>query len=324
MAGFTNVMRAALLISLSYLACSCCQRCPRERQPIGQRFVHKYGMELSREEWEARGKQGEVISTLRDGSTICEHFDHGQLQGERSATFPHSEVAAEVQQFERGQLVSSQENYHSGAPKERTSLLANGTLIETWYESGVPRTRERLVNGLLMEGAYFQTDHTREGGIEAGHGTRFIRNILGELEAEESYFEGACVLRKNLYPNGEPKEILHFCKGEKEGECAFYLPGGVPERVEEWSHGKLHGSVITFENGRPVMVMPYVNGLRHGLEKHYAPSGELAAEINWCEDHRHGPSHYYAGRNATTEWYYEGEAVHYKTYERLEEGIGVE
>jgi len=56
---------------------------------VSQRYIHKYGYDVSKEEWESTGYPGQVVTTLRNGVTLTSSYENGVLHGPTTYTFPH-------------------------------------------------------------------------------------------------------------------------------------------------------------------------------------------------------------------------------------------
>ena len=65
-----------------------CENDANKKQVISQRYVHKYGYDVSRDEWKSELYPGQVLTTLRDGKTITETYEDGQLHGPKNGNLP--------------------------------------------------------------------------------------------------------------------------------------------------------------------------------------------------------------------------------------------
>src|SRR3989304_2858734 len=59
---------------------------------VSQRYVHKYGYAVSRDEFEAKQYPGQVITLLRNGVTVSSTYENGVLHGPTTHTFPNSQT----------------------------------------------------------------------------------------------------------------------------------------------------------------------------------------------------------------------------------------
>ena len=68
-------MKNLILLALAALALgSGCNRQTQEDDVVAERYVHKYGYAIAKEEWEAKNYPGQVITHMRDGTVSYRHL----------------------------------------------------------------------------------------------------------------------------------------------------------------------------------------------------------------------------------------------------------
>lgn len=305
-------------IAIGFIAATCfvttaCNRTPRNVgcDVVEETYVHKYGVPVPQQDWQARGEHGQVISTLKDGVIVTKQFNGGILDGDTTYTFPHSNLIEKIQTYSKGTLTKETLYYHSGVPMQETLIQANGSKnVKIWYENGSPKNIEDYdTAGLLTQGQYYDGRNQLEARIDNGEGIRHMRDAYGQLLSKDTIQGGVLTTGTTYHPNGSPKEITPYVKGVVEGERRTYLPAGEPNTVEQWVGGKQHGATVQYQNGEKVSEATYVNGSKTGLERHYRDGSEVIGEISWKSDQKHGPSTSYAGENPQTEWFLQGKPV---------------
>lgn len=319
-----NFLEGLIFCGLAILATSCsheevvydCGIC--ESEVVAQSFVHKYGMEVPGEVWSDRGKNGKVVSTLRTGVVVTANYDDGYLEGETTYTFPHSGALEKSEIYAAGQLVKEREMYPSGHPKKEVEYNSeNGKIITLWYDNGTPHFREEYDDDKLMQGDYYTLNSQVESKVDEGNGIRINRDEFGQMISKDKIEQGLLAMRTVYYPNGTSKEIIPYYMGKIHGQRKTFLPGGEPKTLEGWTENKQEGITIVFHNGEKMAQVPYFNGLKNGVEERYKDERYIVEEINWKNGRKHGPSTVYVGDSSHITWYYEGQEVSKRQYERL-------
>lgn len=284
---------------------------------VDEKYVHKYGLEVAQNDWSARGKSGQVISTLDNGVIVTKHYDFGVLEGDTIYTFPHSDTIEKIETYKNGELVKTVINDDSGIPKEETDHSADGNKYVTlWYNDGTPQCRESYQEGLLFQGEYYNEANKIESRIDNGHGNRIVRNQYGDLVATDNYENGVIMNRTTYHKNGAPQAITPYVNNVVEGFRKIFLQAGEPEAVEQWVGGVQEGTTVAFKNGEKYAEVPYKNGRKNGIEKRYRDGSTLIEEITWRDNQRHGPSDTYVNNKVTkTEWFYNGQKVSKSTWD---------
>lgn len=298
---------------------SSCQKNDKDSEVVSQRFIHKYGFEVSQKEWEARNKNGEVIVTLSNGITQTSTYKSGVLHGAQNLSFPHSKIIQERCEYEEGTLVKKVSFEPTGLPIQEYSYDIEGKRILTlWDKNGVPLSMEEYENELLWSARYYNSQNEIEGTIVNGHGTRIKRNREGVLLSKEIVDNGKIVERKTFHPNGEIQSQSAFVDYQLHGRQETFSPSGKIITAANWVHGKIDGTMTCYRNNQIVNEIPYVDGKRHGIEKEYDLKGALVKEIHWDSDKKHGTARSYFDDYTDIQWYWKGVAVDLKKFQEQE------
>lgn len=304
--------------------CSCivftaCQSNNSLEQIVSQTYVHKYGFETSEEDWEAREKDGQVVTMLKNGVKITRTFENGQLHGPTTQTFPHSSTVEKTLVYDQGTLLKESLNDAAGMPlREEVYEFDNRLLITLWDDKGVPLSIEEYDGEILFEGKYYTPDHELEATVESGFGERVKRDRSGVLISRDEMQDGIMACRTTYHPNGGVHTISHYHDYQLHGSQLKYTASGKPLMELHWNHGMLEGEKIIFRNGSKVAVIPYQNGQKHGTEYHYDDLGNLTAEIEWHNDKKHGVTHLFSEESTDSEWFFKGQSVSADKFKILE------
>lgn len=305
-------------IALVAITTSCNRNCCRN-ELVKETYIHKYGVPVSKAEWNNCGKEGQVVKALKDGITVTENYENGALNGKTTYSFSHSSTVQKVELFEQGTLIAATENYPSGVPMSEECFNADGTLskVTTWYEDGSPAALETYENNLLVYGEYRNNLNVLESRIQDGQGVRMIRTNDGVLAIKDIIQNGQMIERVTYFATGEPSSMTTYENELMHGVRMTFLTGGLPNTVEQWEHGKQEGLMITYQNGEKIAEIPYHQNKKHGIEKRFRDGLDIVEEITWINDLRHGPSKICIEGAEKTDWYHEGELVSRVTFERL-------
>ena len=310
--------RAAFFLLGSALFTSCATNGPLD-QVVSQTFVHKYGFETSEEEWDARDREGQVVTTLKNGVKISKSYENGKLHGLTTHTFPHSSTIEKCLVYHQGALLKESVNDPAGIPiREEAHGFDNHTLITLWDERGVPLSVEDYEGDILMEGKYYTPEHELEAAVERGSGARTKRDRTGLLISRDEIENGALVSRTTYHPNGAIQMISHYADFQLHGTQLKYTASGKPLMETNWDQGVLHGLKIIYRNGNKVATIPYVKGKKEGTEFHYDDLGSLIAEIDWKEDQKHGATRLHSEETTDTEWFFKGQSVNAEKFKTLQ------
>lgn len=274
-----------------------------------QSYTHKFGAVVSKEEWDSRGKTGQIISTQANGITITQNIYKGVQQGETTYTFPKSSIIQKVEIYEDGQLKSTIFNYPSGIHSQKIEPVTP-TLIQitTWFEKGSPRSIEEVEGSLVANGIYYTPLNEEESRVVQGYGIRTNRDSKGVFLSKDTIQNGLIVLRTTYHPNGEPFSLTTFNNGIVHGTHKIYDTGGQPKEIQEWVNGKQHGTTTVFENGERTAEIPYSRGVKHGTERQFQGQTVLQ-EISWLNGLKHGASKQYSPEDTQVQWYLLGQPV---------------
>lgn len=309
------------LIGVTACICtSCAQQDGSQEIVVETTFVHTYGVEVPPQDWNERGKNGQVISTLSNGVQVSNSYSGGILEGETSYTFPYRTNIQKIDTYANNAVTRSVEFYPSGAPRQETTYLADGQRqVRSWYENGAPQNIETYdSNGLLTKGESFDLQHHRESWVDGNEGMRVVRDEYGQLVSRDTIQNGVMTYRTTYHANGAPKSISPYSNsGMVHGVLKTYLPDGEPDTVEEWVDGKQQGITIVFRNGEKYAEISYVNGVKNGLERHFLDGDLVVEEITWKDNLKHGPAMSYVGETMVSEWFYQGKPVTKGNYEIL-------
>lgn len=310
--------------ALALVTCGCKNKQPDD-QVISQRHIHKYGYVVTADEWNMNEYPGQVVTTLRNGSTITASYENGALHGPYTRTYPNSQIVEFYCLYNQGTPVKEVSYDSKAMPiRERIQLSPSRYALTLWYDSGTPLSVEEYANDELLEGQYFTTSNEIEARVEKGHGRRVVRDQAGRLLSNEEIKQGYVAKRETFYPTGSPESITYFAHGKLHGERRTFLESGEPLSVEEWVNGHLSGKSTYFKNGTRVSEVSYLNGMRNGIETQYLDGETISQQIRWINDKKHGVATYYVGKDTEFEYYYTGELVSKKQYEeqmRMDEMI---
>jgi antitoxin component YwqK of YwqJK toxin-antitoxin module len=308
-------MRSLNLLTLSalLLIVNACQSTPQRRTPcdiVDETYVHKYGVEVAPDDWASRGQHGQVVSTLKNGVVVTKSYTGGILEGDTSYTFPQSSTIDKIETYSQGVLVKEAFNYISGSPKKEIIYPSpNQQMATTWYDNGSPMSNEEFINGRLAQAQYYNPNHQVEARVVEGEGIRIVRDDFGQKIASDTIKNGQLTIKTTYHPNGAPHEVISHANNEYDGEKRTYHPGGEPNTIETWNNGKLNGTFTVFQNGEIFSQIPYVNGKKNGIERHYKDGTVVVEEISWVNDQKHGPSNVYVGDKVQTNWFFQDKPV---------------
>lgn len=312
-------MNRKCLFLFSALAFTACQTSNSIDQVVSQTYVHKYGFETSEKDWEAREKDGQVVSMLKTGVRVSQTYENGKLHGPTTYTFPHSPIVEKMQLFDEGVLLKEQINDAAGMPvREEVYEFDNRIIITLWDDKGVPLSIEEYDGESLMEAKYYTPEHELEGAIANGNGERIKRDRTGLLISRDEMKDGHMFCRTTFHPNGNVHTISHYDHYQLHGKQTKFTASGKPLMELNWNHNVLEGEKIIYRNGLKIAVIPYVKGKKHGTELHYDDLGFLTAEIEWRNDKKHGKTQLHSEDATDTEWFFKGQSVNADKFKTLE------
>jgi antitoxin component YwqK of YwqJK toxin-antitoxin module len=305
---------------LAALLAASCQTSDSPEGIISQKFVHKYGFNVTEEEWEQRAQEGQVISLLKNGVKVTRSYEAGLLHGDTTYTFPSSDVVEKRATYESGSLLKECVYDISGMPiREETYGLDHRTTITLWDEKGVPLSVEEFDGELLVNGKYFTSEHQCEGEVLDGIGDRIRRDRTGLLLSHDRMEDGIMISRTTYHSNGQVHTISHYDVHQLHGEQLKYSSFGKPLMILNWDHGILSGLKTVFRGGYKVAEIPYLDGKKHGTEIHYDDLGNLTAEIDWRHDKKHGKRTLHSEEGNETAWFHKDQLVSAEKFVLLEQ-----
>lgn len=313
-----NYSNAYLLMTVSALTLCGCRSTNSEDEVVSERYIHKYGYAVSKEDWNSREYPGQVISQKKDGVTVTATYEGGLLHGPTTHTFPHSQTVEQFYLYNQGAKVKEICYNLEGMPvQEIVQLSPSRYAVTRWYRTGSPLSVEEFVANELLDGQYFSATNEIESRIDKGNGVRIQRNIEGLLLAKEEFIQGALVKRETFHPNGLPSSIAHYYQGKLHGEKSVFGLQGEPISVEEYIGDELHGNASYFNHGVKYKDVSYLYGQKNGVEKHYIDGSILAEEIAWENDLQHGCQRIYHEGGIDERWFYAGDSVSIKKFNEL-------
>ena len=106
---------------------------------VSQQFVHKYGFDVSEQEWEERAQDGQVITMMKNGVRVTRSYENGQLHGNTTYTFPHSPIVEKLLTYDQGTLLKEVVHDAGGIPmREDVYEFDDRAIITQWDEKGSP------------------------------------------------------------------------------------------------------------------------------------------------------------------------------------------
>lgn len=316
---FSKQVRISLL-GFSWLFLASCQNHTQFDQIVSQKYVHKYGFDVSEEEWAQRAQDGQVVSVLKNGVRVTRSYENGNLHGPSTYTFPHSSIVEKLLVYDQGTLLKEAVFDPAGMPiREDVYEFDDRNIITLWDEKGVPLSIEEYDADVLVEGKYYTPEHELEGQVVAGFGERTKRDRSGLLLSRDRMENGLIAERTTFHPSGEAQSISHYDNYQLHGEQLKFTTTGKPLMRLQWNNGILDGVKTVYRNGTKIAEIPYVRGQKHGIEHHFDDLGNLTADIEWKTDKKHGCSQYYTDETTETEWYFKGQTVNADRFKMLED-----
>ena len=307
------------LIALAALAATSCSNGPSLDGIVSQKFVHKYGFNVTEDEWEQRSQEGQVVTVLKNGVKVTRSYENGVLHGDTTHTFPHSSVVEKLLAYDQGILLRELTHDSAGIPiREEIYELDDRMILTLWDKNGVPLSIEEFDGELLVNGKYHTAEHILEGEVVDGIGDRIKRDRSALLLSHDRIENGVMISRTTYHPNGQVHTISHYHDQQLHGEQLKYSSLGKPLMILNWNHGVLDGPKVVFRSGYKVAEIPYLEGQKHGVEIHYDDLGNLTAEIEWRNDKKHGTQKFYSEEGTDLQWFHKDQLVNAEKFELLE------
>lgn len=307
------------LLTLLLLSIGCHNAENREKDKvISQRYIHKYGYDVSKSEWETSHCPGQVITSMKNGVTVTASYENGILHGPTTYTFPHSNTRQSLEVYEGGELIKKVTYTLRGLPlEEELYLSSNKSKVTQWYAAGTPISIELYESGKLIEGEYRNPLNENIARVVKGEGVRLVRNQEEKLVAKETYKEGVIVHRTTFYDNGSPYCQMDISNGLLNGTKRVFAASGDPLSIETYTNNVLNGPAVYFQNGSRYLEVSYHDGLKQGVERHFIDGETIIQEIEWSDGKLHGATVVYADGISKTQWFYNNEKVSHQKYNTL-------
>ena len=285
---------------------------------VSQQFVHKYGFDMDKSEWNSRDKEGKSITLLENGVTITKSYNEGVLHGPSTYTFANSSIIEKVELYDEGTLVKQIFMDEAGIPfKEESFEPGNKTAITHWDKFGVPISIESYESNALVMAKYYKPNNELEASIQDGSGVRIKRDRNGELQYKDILDKGVLKERTTFHSNGQIQSKMCFHDYKLHGEQITYSDTASIIMRTNWSNGNLDGEKIAYRNGNKISEIPYVNGKKHGIERHWKEDGSLLSEVHWDSNTKHGSQRVYNDDETLISWFYKGKQVSINKFEEF-------
>jgi antitoxin component YwqK of YwqJK toxin-antitoxin module len=306
-----------VLLGTTLLLLPGCRKKKEDDGVISQRYIHKYGYAVSKEEWETKNYPGQVVTHLSNGVTITATYENGYLHGLSTHTFPHTQTIEAHYLYNIGSLVKETHYDRMGVPLyEKTQLSPTRYTLTNWYSEGTPRSIEEYTGEELLEGEYLNLLNETESRVEKGQGLRVQRTREGILESKDQIEHGYIFKKTTFFPQGAPQTVATYKLNQLHGEKKVFAETGEPLAIEEWVDGRLHGKATYFKNGNKYLELFYLHGKKNGVETHYIDGKDISQQISWENDRRHGPTtHYIEGQTPHVQYFYNDKPVSFQAYQ---------
>jgi len=285
---------------------------------VSQHYVHKYGFDMSKNEWQSRTKEGSVVTVLDSGVTLTNNYNNNVLHGLTTYSYPNSSILEKVYEYDNGILIKETHLDETGIPyREKTYEPDNKVLITLWDRQGVPISQEQYENNALVNGKYFKPNNELEATIEDSSGTRIKRDRNGEVLYKDIIKNGKLKARNTYHSNGQIKSKMTFKNYQLHGEQINYSDKGDVILKQTFNNGHLDGIKTVYKNNNLISEIPYVNGIKHGLERHFKQNGSVLAQVHWENDKKHGSERIFHDNDTHIKWYFKGKPVSLKKFEEF-------
>lgn len=285
---------------------------------LSQRYLHKYGFEVSRNEWEERKGDGQIVTSFADGSEQVCSYKGSVLHGPSTLSYPKSRALKEKSDYDEGVLCKKTFFNLQGLPMREELYDQDKTTITVWDGKGVPLATEEYREGYLVNGRYFTPLNKLESSVADGSGVRIKRNEEGRLLYKEQFKDGQLAVRTTFHPNGSIETVSNFQDYQLHGGQKTFSPTGSLIREAFWQNGLLHGKEICYRGGSKFLEVPYCNGKKDGVEKEYY-QGHLVREVPWAQGFKHGMERTRYRDYTDVHWYFNGKNVDLAKYRQLKE-----
>jgi antitoxin component YwqK of YwqJK toxin-antitoxin module len=311
-------------VTISLFFLNGCMTGNMENTILSQKFIHKYGFDISEQEWASRDQEGQIVSMLKNGVKVVTSYENGILHGPTTHTFPNSPIVEHLFVYDQGTLIKEILNDSKGIPiSENAYEFDDRKILTLWDENGAPISIEEFDGEFLVEGSFFTPEHELEGKVESGFGERSRRDRTGLLICRELIENGVVSRHTSFHPNGHIHSISNYHDYQLHGEQKKFTSLGKPLMDLHWDHGVLNGLKVVYRDGVKASEIPYCNGQKHGLEIHFDDLSNKTAEIEWKNDKKYGCSRFFTNGTEEQEWFYNGSVVSQEKFEMLYDRAGL-
>ncbi len=287
---------------------------------VSEKFVHKYGFVVSKQEWEERGEEGQKISLLENGIEINRSYQEGLLHGPCTYTFPYSSQTRREEIYDQGDLLSVKFFDRQGIPVyEETFLIDNIKEISYWDKNGAPIAVEKYQGPLLSEGVYYTPFHEVEGKVAKGGGLRTLRDRDGVLLYQDRMEKGFLRQRTTYHPNGKVHQVIHYENYLPQGRKEEFTFLGNLRMISHWDKGILHGEKIDFREGRKFRRSLYNKGTLEGVQDRFDEEENLVQKTPFHEGKKHGEALALEKNEWKSSWFFQGKLVSEERFFQLEQ-----
>ena len=309
--------KKSLFFTCLAFAGASCQN-DKSKHIVQQRYIHKYGYDVSPDEWSTHAYPGQVLTTKRNGQVIVKTYEDNHLHGPLTVTWPHSQTVQSLEEYAKGVLKRRVEYSIRGVPEKESLFLAGDQILTTkWYPSGTPFSKETTRNNVLVNGEYYNPTNELEAKLENGAGERLIRDASGVILSKQCYTDHAVTSETTFHPNKNPKSIVSFKNDKKHGKCKLFSSDGAPLKIENYKDGELHGLCTYYQNAMKYLEKQYAHGLKHGEQKRFVDGTVCIETCQYNLDQKHGATIVYCDGTAKTSWYFNNQLVGKAKYEEL-------
>ena len=295
-----------------------CNKSDQNENVVSKRYIHKYGYDVSKNDWDLAEFPGQVVTTLRNGTTITASYEDGVLHGQTTHTYPHSQTIESLLTYEKGQLVKKQSFNIRGIPEKEETYLSPTHLKEVkWYSSGVPMSVEEYHITELLNGEYYNINNEILCKVTKGFGERLVRDQHEKISAKETFEHGYAIKKETFHPHGIPHTIISLSGGKMHGEKKVFAATGEPISTEFYANNLLDGLATYYQNGCRFLEINYKEGKKHGSECHFIDGETLVEKTEWLENQKHGPSTVYFDGMSKSQWYFNNILVTKEKYREL-------
>ena len=240
-------------VSLLIYSCSC-NHCDNSVPVVSQQYVHKYGFDVSPNEWAQRASEGKIISTLENGVKATENLENGILHGMATYTFPFSDILERIKVYDQGILLKEIVQDRKGIPiKEEMYEFDNRKIVTLWDHNGAPLSVEEYDGETLVEGTYYNTVGDIESTVQEGTGVRMKKDRSGRLLSKDQMEKGLLVCRTTFHPNNQIEMVSHYDSYLLHGEQTVFTLSGKLCMKAGWDHGALQGLKTSYREGVPYL-----------------------------------------------------------------------